>query len=76
MRKEEEEMRNNFNKTLITKLLHCSCLEQKSGFLECCMDINIDGLIKVNLCFSREKHANTSLPFRAEVCVGEGHKSL
>lgn len=40
------------------------------------MNINIDGLIKVNLGFSREKSANTSLPFEAEVHVEEGHKSL
>lgn len=66
--------------TLITKLLHCSCLavedEGENSFLECCMNINIDGLIKVNLGFSREKSAGTPLPFKAEVHVEESHKSL
>jgi len=40
------------------------------------MNINIDGFIKVNLGFSREKRANTSMPFTAKVHVEEGHKSL
>lgn len=40
------------------------------------MNINIDGVTKVNLGFSREKSANTSWPFKAEVRVEEGHKSL
>lgn len=40
------------------------------------MSINIDGLVKVNLGFSREKSVNTPLPFKAEVHVEEGHKSL
>lgn len=65
--------------TLITKLLHCSCLAVEEGgnsFLECCMNINIDGLIKVNLGFSGEKSADTPLPFKAEVHVEESHKSL
>lgn len=64
--------------TLITKLLHCSCLavedEGENSFLECCININIDGLI--NLGFSREKSADTPLPFKAEVHVEESPKSL
>lgn len=78
--KEEEETRKNLNKTLITKLLHCSCLavegEGENGFSECRMNINIDGLIKVNLRFSREKSKTTSLAFKAEIHMEEGHKSL
>lgn len=66
--------------TLITKLLHCSCLaveeEGENSFLECCMNINIDGLIKVNLGFSRERSADAPLLFKAEVHVEESHKSL
>lgn len=66
--------------TLITKLIHCSCLaveeERENSFLECCVSINIDGLIKVNLGFSREKSTDTPLPFKAEVHVEESHKSL
>lgn len=40
------------------------------------MNINIDGLIKVNRGFSRESSTNTSLPLKAEVHVEEGHESL
>lgn len=40
------------------------------------MNINIDGLIKVNLGFSREKSIDAPFPFKAEVHVEESHKNL
>lgn len=77
---EDKETVNSLNMTLITKLLHCSCLaveeEGENSFLDCCMNINIDGVIKVNLGFSRETSADTPLPFKAEVHVEKSHKSL